>query len=160
MKIFLKNRLVLWFALLCVIPLSACGSDASGPGGQRNAPSAITVLADSALKKAFTQLGTQFESQHSGTTVTFTFGASANLAQKAVDGAAGDVLATAGQADMNSAEKVQLGLPKLFATQGSATYQIVTLNQSKNTSLAQSFVNLVSSPTGQKELHRAGFRTP
>jgi ABC-type molybdate transport system substrate-binding protein len=158
-KIFQKSSLVLVLALLSVIPLSACGGDASGPGGQRDAPNAITVLADSSLKGAFTQLGTQFESQ-SGATVTFTFGASADLAQQAAGGAAGDVLATADQADMNSAEKVQLGVVKIFATKGPATYQIVTLTQSKNTSLGQSFVNLVSSSSGQQALHQAGFRTP
>ncbi len=59
MKIFEKNRLVLLLALLALIPLSACGGsdDSTGPGGQRNAPNSITVLADSSLKAAFTQIG-------------------------------------------------------------------------------------------------------
>ncbi len=65
MKILQKNRLLLLPAVLALIPLTACGggSDSTGPGGQRNAPNSILVLADSSLKAAFTQIGTQFEAR-------------------------------------------------------------------------------------------------
>ena len=146
--------------LFVLLGLTACGGGDSGPGGERNAPSAITVLADSSLKSAFTQLGTTFESQNPGTTVTFTFGPSATLAQKAAGGSPGDVLTTNDQQTMNSAEKVQLNAPKTFATKGSATYQIVTLTQAKNTSLSQEFINLVAGPSGLHVLEQAGFGAP
>ena len=56
MKTVQKNRVVLLpalLALVALIPLTACGSSDSstGVGGQRNAPNAIAVLADSSLKK-------------------------------------------------------------------------------------------------------------
>jgi len=156
-----KNRLALLLALLTLIPLSACGGDGgSGPGGQRNAPDSITVLADSSLKKAFTRMGNQFETQNPGSTVTFSYGASASLAQQASAGDPGDVLTTNSKKAMNSTQKVQLGQLATIATQGPAVYQIVTLIQSKNTTLAQRFIDLVTSPTGQNILQQAGFGPP
>jgi ABC-type molybdate transport system substrate-binding protein len=158
----LTNRLVLLVGLLALIPLSACGgSDSStGPGGQRNAPSAITVLADSSLRAVFTQLGKQFENQNAGSTVTFTFGASADLAKQAAAGDPGDVLATTDQASMVSAQSAQLNSPSVFASKNGQQCQIAVLRQSKNTSLSQSFVNLVTGPAGQKALKTAGFGAP
>lgn len=162
MNLFQKNRLVLLLALLALIPLSACGGDSSGsgPGGQRNAPDSITVLADSSLKKAFTRMGNQFETQNPGSTVTFTYGESTALAQQASAGDPGDTLTTNSKQAMNSAQKVQLGQLETFATKGPAVYQIVTLTQSRNTTLSQRFVDLVSSPTGQNILQQAGFGPP
>jgi ABC-type molybdate transport system substrate-binding protein len=161
-KIVRKNYLALVLALVALVPLTACGgsSDSTGPGGQRNAPSSILVLADSSLKDAFTQIGKQFEAQNAGSTVNFTYGSSSALSQQAVAGDPGDLLTTADQADMNSAEKVQLTSPKLFASKGSATYAIATLTQSKNTSLSQQFINYVVSDAGQKILLQDGFGPP
>ena len=162
MKIFQNSRLVLLPALLALlIPLTACGgSDDTGPGGERNAPSAITVLADSSLKAAFTQLGKQFETQNPGSTVTFSYGSSAALSQQAVAGDPGDVLATTDQQSMVAAEKAQLDSPSVFATQGSNQCQIVTLTQAKNTALSNQFINLVMSQSGQQVLGKAGFEAP
>jgi molybdate transport system substrate-binding protein len=148
-------------ALLALPSLSACGgSDSTGPGGQRNAPSSITVLADSSLKDGFTKLGNQFESENPGSTVNFTYGPSSSLAQKAVAGDPGDVLATNDKQAMDSAQKVQLGQLATFATKGPAVYQIVSLVQSKNTSLSQEFIDLVTGPSGQQVLTQAGFAAP
>ncbi len=36
----------------------------------------------------------------------------------------------------------------------------MTLTQSKNTSLSQEFINLVTGPSGQQVLHQAGFGPP
>ena len=162
MKILQKNRLLLLPAVLALIPLTACGgsSDSTGPGGQRNAPSSITVLADSTLKAAFTQIGTQFEAQNSGTTVKFTFGPSATLSQQALAGDPGDLLSTSNQADMDSTDKVQLNSPQLFASKGSATYAIVTLTQSLNSTLSQQFINFVTSQAGKQILVNDGFGPP
>jgi ABC-type molybdate transport system substrate-binding protein len=161
-KIFQKSRLLLLPAVLALLlPLAACGGgDSTGPGGQRNAPSAITVLADSSLKSAFTQLGKQFESQNPGSTVTFTYGSSAEMSQKAVAGDPGDVLATTDQQSMVAAQKAQLNSPSVFATKGSNQCQIVTLTQAKNTALSTQFINLVLSQSGQTALRKAGFGAP
>jgi len=154
----LRPRLVLLFPLLAVLALPACGGDdGSGSGGRRDAPNSIVVLADSSLKQAFTRMGAQFESQNPGNTVTFTYGKSTALAQQAVAGDPGDVLSTNSRDAMNSAQKAQLGQLATFASKGPATYQIVTLLQSKNTALAQRFIDLVTSPTGQQILKAAGF---
>jgi len=155
---FRKTHLVVLAALFALVPLSGCGgSDSTGPGGERNAPSSITVLADSSLKDAFTKLGNQFESENPGSTVNFTYGPSSSLAQKAVAGDPGDVLTTNAKQAMDSAQKVQLGQLETFATKGPAVYQIVTLIQSKNTSLSQDFIDLVTGPAGQQVLSQAGF---
>ena len=155
---FRKTHLVVLAALFALVPLSGCGgSDSTGPGGERNAPSSITVLADSSLKGAFTQLGHQFESENPGSTVNFTYGPSSSLAQKAVAGDPGDVLATNDKQAMDSAQKVQLGQLATFATKGPAVYQIVSLVQSKNTALGQEFIDLVTGPSGQQVLNQAGF---
>jgi ABC-type molybdate transport system substrate-binding protein len=157
---FRKTHLFL-LAVLVLVPLSACGgSDSSGAGGEGKAPSSITVLADSSLKAAFTRLGQQFETENPGSTVNFTYGQSSSLAQQAVAGDPGDVLATNSEQAMDSAEKAQLGQQATFATKGPAVYQIVTLLQSKNTALSQQFMTLVTGPTGQQELSQAGFAAP
>jgi ABC-type molybdate transport system substrate-binding protein len=159
-RTFHHKHVALVFALLAVTPLLGCGGDGSGPGGQRNAPSSITVLADSSLKDAFTQIGKRFEADTPGKSVEFSFGQSATLAQQAAAGDPGDVLTTADRSDMNSAEKVQLSTPIIFATKGSATYSIASLTQSRNTSLSQTFITYVSGPTGQQILRRSGFKVP
>ena len=61
---------------------------------------------------------------------------------------------------MNSTQKVQLNSPQLFASKGSATYAIVTLTQSKNTSLGQQFITLVTSQAGKQILVQNGFGPP
>jgi ABC-type molybdate transport system substrate-binding protein len=157
-----KNYAVLLVvALLALVGLSACGSDDStGAGGQRNAPSSITVLADSSLRKAFTQVGQLFETQNPGSTVTFTYGTSAELSQKAAAGDPGDVLATTDQQSMVAAQKAQLGSPQVFATKDSQQCQIVTLLQSKNSTLSNHFISLLTSPSGQSILRKAGFGAP
>ncbi len=61
---------------------------------------------------------------------------------------------------MDSTEKVQLNSPQLFASKGSATYAIVTLTQSKNTTLSQQFINCVTSQAGKQILVQNGFGPP
>jgi molybdate transport system substrate-binding protein len=96
--------------VLALVPLTACG------GGSEGDSTTITVLAASSLTGTFTELGKTFEQQHSGVTVKFAFDSSATLAQQATQGAPADVLATADQDTMKSAQSAQAGTPKLFAS--------------------------------------------
>jgi molybdate transport system substrate-binding protein len=70
------------------------------------APSAqtteLTVFAAAALTDAFKEIGKNFETANSGTTVTFNFAGSQQLAQQIGQGAPADVFASANNAQMNA----------------------------------------------------------
>jgi molybdate transport system substrate-binding protein len=70
------------------------GSGTSGPSGK------IVVLAASSLAESFTALGNAFEAEHPGTTVSFSFAASSELATQIEQGAPADVFASASPATM------------------------------------------------------------
>ena len=93
------RRLVL-LALLLLLPLAACGGDGDGEGDEQT----LTVLAAASLTETFTQLAQDFEDEHPGVDVELVLGSSATLAEQAVDGAPGDVLATADERSMTVAE--------------------------------------------------------
>jgi len=77
----------------------------------------ITVFAAASLKSAFTDLGKQFERDNPGTAVKFTFAGSSDLVSQLTQGAHGDVLASADQANMTKAVDAGLtvGAPVDFA---------------------------------------------
>lgn len=107
----MSRRVGVTLALAALVPLSACGDD--GPGS-----TTVTVLAAASLTETFTRLAEEFEGDHEGVTVELAFDSSATLAQQAVDGAPGDVLATADEATMQTAVEggaVAEG-PEVFAT--------------------------------------------
>lgn len=82
--------------LLLLLPLAACS------GGEDE--QTLTVLAASSLTETFTELAEVFEDEHPGVEVELVFGSSTTLAEQAVDGAPGDVLATADEKSMLLAE--------------------------------------------------------
>jgi molybdate transport system substrate-binding protein len=89
-------------ATLCGSLLAAaCGSsDSSGDGGgsagSSSAPATeLTVFAASSLTAAFTQIGSDFEAANPGTTVTFNFGSSGDLAASIESEGTADVFASA-----------------------------------------------------------------
>lgn len=99
--------------LLLAGALAACGSsdtndkNATDKGLSASASSGsseLTVLAASSLTDVFETLAAKFEAAHDGTTVTFSFGSSTDLAEQVADGAPGDVLATADETSMSLAE--------------------------------------------------------
>lgn len=90
------RRLVLP-GLLLLLPLAACG-------GGSDDEQTLTVLAAASLTETFTELAETFEDEHPGVDVQLVFGSSTTLAEQAVDGAPGDVLATADEASMTVAE--------------------------------------------------------
>ncbi|GAA0635949.1 molybdate ABC transporter substrate-binding protein [Streptomyces thermocarboxydovorans] len=77
---------------------SASKSDSSGSGGGPDSGKVtgdVTVFAAASLKESFEKLGQEFERQHPGTKVTFSFGGSDSLAASITGGAPADVFASA-----------------------------------------------------------------
>lgn len=102
--------------LLALAALTASALPLTGCGGEES--TTLTVLAASSLTETFTSLADRFEQDHPGVTVTLVFDSSATLAQQAVDGAPGDVLATADLDTMQVAVDGDAvdGDPQVFAT--------------------------------------------
>lgn len=89
----MKNMLA---ALVLLLPLAGCSQD----GGDEQT---LTVLAAASLTETFTELAQTFEAEHEGVEVKLVFGSSTALAEQVVDGAPGDVLATADETSMQAA---------------------------------------------------------
>ncbi|MEV6877102.1 molybdate ABC transporter substrate-binding protein [Amycolatopsis sp. NPDC051128] len=92
---------------------------APAPKGAGNAGGGtLTVFAAASLTESFTALGKEFEAQHPGTTVKFSFAGSATLVQQLTNGAKADVFAAADQATMDKANQggVIDGQATVFAT--------------------------------------------
>ncbi|HEX2212652.1 MAG TPA: molybdate ABC transporter substrate-binding protein [Mycobacterium sp.] len=91
---------------------------------QHDSPT-LTVFAAASLRSTFTELGATFEQQHPGTTVSFNFAGSSDLVAQLVQGAPGDVLASADTETMAAAVDAGLisGTPVEFAAN---TLTIVT----------------------------------
>lgn len=102
-------------ALVLAACLAGCGG---GSGVSPSEGTTLTVLAASSLTESFDQLAGAFEKQHPGVDVRLTYDSSATLAQQAVEGAPGDVLATADTRTMQTAVqgKAIAGTPRRFAT--------------------------------------------
>lgn len=94
-------------AALLAATLAACGDDStpSSAGGTTATGSSvsgsITVFAAASLTESFTTLGKQFEAEHPGTKVTFSFGPSSGLAEQINQGAPADVFASASTKNMD-----------------------------------------------------------
>jgi molybdate transport system substrate-binding protein len=101
--------------LLCI---AGCGSDSPVDGGTSAAPTGtVTVLAAASLTESFTEIGNDFEAAHPGTTVTFSFAGSAQLATQITAGAPADVFAAASPATMKTVTDAGdgTGQPQVFA---------------------------------------------
>ncbi|MHC3472320.1 molybdate ABC transporter substrate-binding protein [Streptomyces sp. 7R007] len=85
-----------------LLALTACSSSDSDSGsGASDASSSpklsgtVTVFAAASLQESFTTLGKEFEKEHPGTKVNFSFGGSDTLAAQITGGAPADVFAAA-----------------------------------------------------------------
>ncbi|GAA3810904.1 molybdate ABC transporter substrate-binding protein [Streptomyces phyllanthi] len=81
-----------------LLALSACSSSdgsSTATSGSSGLSGTVTVFAAASLKESFTTLGEQFEKEHPGTKVTFSFGGSDSLAASITGGAPADVFASA-----------------------------------------------------------------
>lgn len=88
--------------------LSACSDDDS---------ETLIVLAASSLTGVFEEIAEEFEAEHEGVEVTFSFGSSTTLAEQVAQGAPGDVLATADYDSMKLARDAgQIVDIDMFAT--------------------------------------------
>ena len=101
-------------AALTLTALSGCATSSTGSNAGEET---LTVLAAASLTETFGVLGQEFERQHPGVDVRFSFDSSATLAEQAAQGAPADVLATADRATMDAAVSagVTLATPTLFA---------------------------------------------
>ncbi|MFC8093193.1 molybdate ABC transporter substrate-binding protein [Streptomyces sp. NPDC057301] len=129
-----------------LLALSACSSsgdassttsDSSGSASSSGKLSGeVTVFAAASLKESFTTLGKEFEKQHPGTKVTFSFGGSDSLAASITGGAPADVFASASPKTMKivTAAGDASGTPSTFVRN---ELEIATLpgNPDKITSL-------------------------
>lgn len=100
-------------ALALSLTLTACSDS-----GEEEMSGDITVFAAASLTDTFTELGTQFEAEHEGVTVTFNFGGSSGLAQQIISGAPADVFASASPATMAQVtdEGLAVGEPVVFVS--------------------------------------------
>ncbi len=97
---------------------TAAGGSSPGPSGSgERVTGSIVVLAASSLTESFRSLGKEFESQHPGARVSFSFAASSELATQIANGAPADVFASASTATMQQvADAGDLSAaPKVFA---------------------------------------------
>ncbi|MGW3117016.1 molybdate ABC transporter substrate-binding protein [Streptomyces sp. NPDC001107] len=112
-----------------LLALSACSSSDSDSNSTKSDSSAsassssspklsgdVTVFAAASLKESFTTLGKEFEKEHPGTKVTFSFGGSDTLAAQINGGAPADVFAAA------SAKTMKIVTDKGDATGTPATF--------------------------------------
>jgi molybdenum ABC transporter, periplasmic molybdate-binding protein len=83
--------------LVCLsLALVACGSNSdNATDGASVETTELTVFAASSLTAAFTQIGSDFEAANPGTTVTFNFGSSGDLASAIKSEGTADVFASA-----------------------------------------------------------------
>ena len=104
-------------ALLAVATAAACGGD-DGSGGSGDAGGTLTVYAAASLTATFEQIGDEFEQQHDGVEVEFSFGGSSDLVTQIQEGAPADVFASADTANMDklTAEDLQADDPQDFAS--------------------------------------------
>lgn len=93
---------------LALLPLAACSDDSKGT-------ETMTVLAAASLTTTFTELGKEFEAEHDGVTVRFSFGGSSDLVEQIQSGAPADVFASADTRNMDKLGKTATG-PEDFAS--------------------------------------------
>jgi molybdate transport system substrate-binding protein len=103
--------------VLLLSTLAACGSDDSGDG-EGSESKTLTVYAAASLTASFEEIGKQFEADHKGVKVTFSFGGSSDLVAQVQQGAPADVFASADTKNMDKATADDLveGDPVNFAS--------------------------------------------
>jgi len=101
-----------------LITSAGCGLEESADGSSGEKATTLTVYAAASLTETFTEMGEQFEADHEGVHVRFSFGGSSGLVAQLQQGAPADVLASADTASMDKAiaDGLVEGDPVDFAT--------------------------------------------
>jgi len=86
-------------AVLLLSTVVGCGSD--DPGSEQS--TTLTVYAAASLSSSFEEIGKQFEADHDGVKVKFSFGGSSDLVAQIQQGAPADVFASADTRNMDKA---------------------------------------------------------
>jgi molybdate transport system substrate-binding protein len=110
-----RARLLALGTLLVATTCVACRGDDSDTGG---GTATLTVFAAASLTTTFEQIGEEFEKEHDGVKVEFSFGGSSDLVAQIQQGAPADVLASADTANMDkvTADDLQADDPQDFAS--------------------------------------------
>jgi molybdate transport system substrate-binding protein len=108
-----RRRATSALGLMLVLTASACGGGSSS--GSSSSSDHITVFAASSLTDAFAAEATAYKAAHPGSSVTFSFGASSDLATQVQQGAPADVIATASTTTMDTVSKQLTSPPSTFA---------------------------------------------
>jgi len=95
-------RKIFSLAITSSLILSACASSSSSKLAASGNSGQLSVFAAASLTEAFTALGKQFEAANPGSTVTFNFAGSQQLAQQIIQGAPADVFASANQVQIQA----------------------------------------------------------
>lgn len=114
----MKRTSLVPLALVLAMALAGCGQSSATPAGAgARLGGTIRVFAAASLTGSFTALGKEFEHQHPGTRVQFSFGASSDLATQIDNGAPADVFASASPVNMRQVvEAGYAGHPRTFAS--------------------------------------------
>ncbi len=94
------KRLALILAV-STLALTSCGPGAPSQSSA-SSPVTLTVFAAASLTQAFEEIGRNFQSQHPGVHITFSFAGSQALRTQIEQGAPADVFASASPADMDA----------------------------------------------------------
>jgi molybdate transport system substrate-binding protein len=96
----LGTWLVATTGMVLACTMAACGGDDSDSDGEGDSTT-LTVYAAASLTSTFEELGADFEADHDGVTVEFSFAGSSDLVAQIQQGAPADVIATADTANMD-----------------------------------------------------------
>ena len=105
-------------ALATLTPLLLAACSPAGSAGVTDEPAELVVFAAASLSGSFTELGAEFEADHPGARVRFSFEGSSTLADQLEQGAPADVFASADRPTMDRAVAAgtMAGEPRVFAT--------------------------------------------
>lgn len=115
-----SRRLVALLVAVALLAAACSGADSAGEesaAGSAEPSGEIVVFAASSLTEVFGRIGREFEQQHPGADVTFSFGASSTLGRQIASGAPADVYASADRRTMARVEvhDATTGIPRAFA---------------------------------------------
>jgi molybdate transport system substrate-binding protein len=127
--------------IVLLVALAACASATSTGSPQAAATSTeLTVFAASSLTAAFTKIGTDFQTANPGTTVTFNFASSTDLATQIGSEGTADVFASASGTAMDTVAKD----PGVEGRQDFATNDLVIITPSDDPAGVSSLADLAS----------------